>query len=519
MAKRFNTTGSCNPERHYMVNIDDKLKQIEAIIDEGLYFTINRARQFGKTTMMNFLYNRLSDEYLVYQISFESDGDLFESKPEFCRGLAMKLSRMPFTSQEQSDFWRSHNNCANLDEFSVAVTDFCKAQGKKVVLMIDEVDKSTDNQIFLHFLGMLRNKYLDRDKNGMDSTFHSVILAGVYDVKNLKLKIRNDEERKYNSPWNVAVRFNVDMTLSADGIKGMLDEYEGDYHTGMDTRAIANEIRRITSGYPVLVSYICSLIHEELQGNWTIEGVNKAAKVIIIGNNTLADDISKNLENNAELKEFMYTISVNGANYTYSLTNPPLRIADMFSYIKNVDGHTMMHNAIFEEIFHQYYTIEYEIEKFSGMAPVKSEYIINGKLNMEYVINRFKDLIEEEYRDEDAAFLERQGRLLFLCFLKPIINGTGYYYVEPQTRDNKRMDIVVNYDGEEYVIELKLWYGTKYERKGEDQVAEYANVRGLKKSYLITFAFLKEKLVQEEPEWKNVNGVDVYEGIIWAKKG
>ncbi|MCQ2234995.1 MAG: hypothetical protein MJZ24_09685 [Paludibacteraceae bacterium] len=50
---------------------------------------------------------------------------------------------------------------------------------------------------------MLRNKYLDRNMNGMDSTFHSVILAWVYDVKNLKLKIRSDEKRKYNSPWNV----------------------------------------------------------------------------------------------------------------------------------------------------------------------------------------------------------------------------------------------------------------------------------------------------------------------------
>ncbi|MCQ2192581.1 MAG: AAA family ATPase [Paludibacteraceae bacterium] len=518
MAKEFNTTGSCNPERHYMVNIDDKLAEIEELVDKGKYFTINRARQFGKTTTMNFLYNSLSDEYLVYQISFESDGDLFESKPEFCRGLAMKLSRMPFTSQEQSEFWRTHNNCANFDEFSVVVTEFCKTQGKKVVLMIDEVDKSTDNQIFLHFLGMLRNKYLDRDKNGMDSTFHSVILAGVYDVKNLKLKIRSDEERKYNSPWNIAVRFNVDMTLSADGIKGMLDEYESDYHTGMDTRLIADEIRRLTSGYPVLVSYICSLIHQELQGDWTIEGVNKAAKYIIIGNNTLADDISKNLGNNKELRDFMYSISVNGETYSYNLTDEILKIADMYAYIKNVDGHVAIHNAIFEEIFHEYFSIRYQRENSGKISVTKSEYILGGKLNMEYVIERFKDLIEEEYRDEDAEFLERQGRLLFLCFLKPIINGIGYYYVEPQTRDNKRMDIVVNYAGEEFLIELKLWYGTKYERKGEDQTSEYANTRGLKKAYLITFSFLKEKVVQAEPEWKTVNGVDVYEGIIWAKK-
>ena len=184
----------------------------------------------------------------------------------------------------------------------------------------------------------------------MNSTFYSVILAGVYDVKNLKLKIRSDEERKYNSPWNIAVRFNVDMTFSADGIKGMLDEYEADYHTGMDTRLIANEIRRLTSGYPFLVSKICEIIEQRLDRDWSIDGVNKAAKVIIKGDNTLADDISKNLENNAELKNCMYAISVNGESINYNLTNATIRVADMFSYIKNEDGFAVIHNAIFEEI-------------------------------------------------------------------------------------------------------------------------------------------------------------------------
>lgn len=518
MAKRFNTTGSCDPRRHYMVNIDDKLDQIEALVNDGLYFTINRARQYGKTTTMDMLFNRLADKYVVYQISFETDGDMFESGKDFCHGLAMKLSRAPFTTSEQSQYWECHNNCSNLDDFSVVVSEFCQKQGKKVVLMIDEVDKSTDNQIFLHFLGMLRNKYLDRVKNGMDSTFYSVILAGVYDVKNLKLKIRSEEERKYNSPWNIAVRFNIDMTLGSEGIKKMLDEYENDYHTGMDTKGIANEIHRYTSGYPVLVSYICSLIHEEFERNWTSAGIQRAVKEIVKGNNTLSDDISKNLESNAELKKFMYSISINGAKYSYILANPSIRIADMFAYIREVDGQTTIHNAIFEEIFHQYFTIEYEISNYSKINVTKSEYIQNGKLNIEYVIQRFKDLIEEEYRDEDADFLERQGRLLFLCFLKPIINGTGFYYVEPQTRDNKRMDIVVNYGQEEFIIELKLWYGNLYERRGEEQVSEYANIRGLKKAYLITFSFQKEKEIQETPVWKIVNGVDVYEGIIWAKR-
>jgi len=64
---------------------------------------------------------------------------------------------------------------------------------KEVILIIDEVDKSSNNQLFLSFIGMLRNKYLARE-TGKDFTFKSVILAGLYDVKSLRLKIRSEEE-------------------------------------------------------------------------------------------------------------------------------------------------------------------------------------------------------------------------------------------------------------------------------------------------------------------------------------
>ena len=48
---------------------------------------------------------------------------------------------------------------------------------REVVLMIDEVDKSSNSQLFLSFIGMLRDKYLARNE-GEDSWFLSVILAG-----------------------------------------------------------------------------------------------------------------------------------------------------------------------------------------------------------------------------------------------------------------------------------------------------------------------------------------------------
>lgn len=98
-----------------------------------------------------------------------------------------------------------------------------------VVLMIDEVDSASNNQGFIDFLAMLRGYYLKLEDI---PTFHSVILAGVYDIKNLKLKIRPVEDHQYNSPWNIAARFNLDMNFTADQISGMLQEYENDCHTG-----------------------------------------------------------------------------------------------------------------------------------------------------------------------------------------------------------------------------------------------------------------------------------------------
>lgn len=89
-----------------------------------------------------------------------------------------------------------------------------------------------------------------------------MILAEVYDVKNLKLKIRPEENRQYNSPWNIAARFNIEMSFSAGKIAGMLREYEDEQHTGMDADRMARYVYDYTPGYPRLVSAICKFLEQ-----------------------------------------------------------------------------------------------------------------------------------------------------------------------------------------------------------------------------------------------------------------
>ena len=46
MKRKFNITGSCTPQKHYMVPLDDRLEKIKTdYIDEGSYFVISKGRK------------------------------------------------------------------------------------------------------------------------------------------------------------------------------------------------------------------------------------------------------------------------------------------------------------------------------------------------------------------------------------------------------------------------------------------------------------------------------------------
>lgn len=93
----------------------------------------------------------------------------------------------------------------------------------------------------------------------------------------------------------------------------------------------------------------------------------------------------------------------------------------------------------------------------------------------------------------DAKFVEKQGRKQFQLYIRPIINGVGHYYVEAETRDETRTDLIINYNNHEYVIELKIWRGNSYNTKGENQLYEYLALKNQRVGYLVSFCFNKNK--------------------------
>ena len=52
---------------------------------------------------------------------------------------------------------------------------------------------------------------------------------------------------------------------------------------------------------------------------------------------------------------------------------------------------------------------------------------------------------------------------------------------------------MVDYLGQQYVIELKIWRGEAYNERGEQQLAEYLDYFHLTTGYMLSFCFNKDK--------------------------
>ena len=76
--KRFNVTGLCLSEKHYMCDVSAKFAVCKEFVKKGFYFVINFPRQYGKTTMLYLLEQEFNnkEDYLVIAISFEGIGDI-----------------------------------------------------------------------------------------------------------------------------------------------------------------------------------------------------------------------------------------------------------------------------------------------------------------------------------------------------------------------------------------------------------------------------------------------------------
>ncbi|PUU86336.1 MAG: putative AAA-ATPase, partial [Halanaerobium sp.] len=254
--------------------------------------------------------------------------------------------------------------------------------------------------------------------------------------------------------------------------------------------------------HPFLVSKLAEIVDSEIlvddEKKWQKNYLDKAVKIILQKNLPNFDTLIKNIENNSDLEEMCVDLIVDGRKITYNLDNPTIEKGELYGIFKNDDGSLQIHNRIYEQRIYNYLISKIENSMESDAFDFKDSFIDNGQLNLKAVMERFQVFIKEQYSDRDRDFLERNGRLIFLAFLKPIINGKGFDFKEVQISQEKRLDVVITYLEQKYIVELKIWRGAEYHQKGLQQLAEYLESQNMDQGYLLSFNFNQNKEYKDE---------------------
>lgn len=494
--KEFNIRGTCFFEKHYMVDLTSRLEAMKKLIDNETYFCINRGRQYGKTTTINALVDYLRESHSVFSISFEgaSESEFKTVENLLSKVLSAMYKRVRYKkvyniSSFSEELLKSSSKLSSVsvENFQEIIEDIILNNSRPIVLIIDEVDQAAQYDSFLNFLGILRAAYLNRNDF---PAFQSVILSSVYDIKNLKTKIP-DSTGKYNSPWNIAVSFDVPMEFSSVEIAGMLQEYVDEHKIEFDIDYMAQQIANYTGGYPSLVCRLCKKIDEENLG-WNRDGLLTAVRKLLKESNTLFDDLCKKIADNPMMKNIFKQILYTGQSYAFDINNEILNLAYSFGFIKDNNSRVKIANPIFEMVLYNLFLSEAETAgKIKSVD--RNQFISEGRLDMELILEKFSQHYNDIYDTTESKLLEVDCRRLFMLYVKPIINGTGNYYIEAENRDGTRTDMIIDYHGEQFIIEMKIWHGKEHNQRGEKQLLEYMDKLHAQKGYLLSFCFNQKK--------------------------
>lgn len=299
------------------------------------------------------------------------------------------------------------NKDVRMAEMFGCVSEWCGRSVKPIVLIIDEVDTAANNQVFLDFLAQLRAAYIDRDEI---PTFWSVILAGVYDVRNIKQKIRPNDDYKQNSPWNIAADFDVEMSFCIEDIRGMLSQYETDHHIGMNVEEISRLLYDYTSGYPFLVSRLCKLMDEKIAGTenfadkksvWTKAGLTEAVKRLLSEKNTLFESLLAKLNDYPEMKDMLYLLLFQGQTISYNADDPATDMLLMFGFIRVERETVYIANRVFETRLYNYFLTLPEVQNgdmYRLALRNKNQFMRNGQLDMGRILGKFVEHLHDIWR-------------------------------------------------------------------------------------------------------------------------
>ena len=506
--RTFGTRGPVDPAKNYVVQRTDEIADYIHRVKEGRYIVIFAPRQTGKTTFFQQAIDSLAAEtetYFPIQLDFQmysnlSPADFYDYFYEdICEEIENVFQqRGHIVSEELTDFLESTQISDH-----VLMRRFFRnlarlLNGQRIVLIIDEFD-GIPQTVVSNFLYSLRRIYISRTT---PQSPYSLSIIGVKSITQL------DYDRSI-SPFNIQDEFAL-SNFTVEQVQELFDQYTDEANQIFAPEVITT-LHRQTGGQPFLVNRFAQILTEELDIPKTetirIEHFLAAHSQMLQEQNTHITHLLTNIHKDPRFKSILMRIASYESGVRFNLDND--RINELATYgviTKGVDGMCEILNPIYQHrilqafkplingIEHEYFREDTDFEDYLTSS---------GHIDLERLLDNFMDFIARvgfrilQVPDTPQEFV---GQDLLYAYLDQFVSLVqGVMYLEVRT-GRGRIDLLIIHNARKYVVETKIWEGSRRYLTGKKQLAKYLKLEAAVEGYYVVFDHRKnpEPLVETE---------------------
>ena len=499
--KKFNTTGPCFPDEHYMLPALDRLPGIREFVAGGNYFVIHAPRQTGKTTALKALVreiNEKGDMFAVYCTleTLQNRSDPEKTNIAIRDLIADNVEMSPFfVPVAKAPALRSDRGGVGLAVRTV-LQNACRASGKSVVVFFDETDCLVGDAL-ISFLRQLRDGYVNRKEIPFPK---SVALVGMLDVRDYKAQIRSDGESLGQiSSFNIIAEDMLIPNFVESDIRTLYAQ-----HTAETGQAFADgvveDVWRLTRGQPWLVNAIAhecvAKIHAFRYAEpITVADVEAAKEEIIRRRDTHVDSLMERMRE-PRVRRIVEPL-LSGQGLVVSRNSEDFRyVIDLGLLREDEIKRVVPANPMYSEIIGRYLTRDEQDDMLSSIP--ETPWVKDDGLDMAGLMAAFQRFWRENSgADRDImGYREAVPHLVLMAFLQRVTNGGGHINRE-MALGQGRLDLCVEFRGARYAIEVKTSANFTGE-KSYEQCAKYLDDLGLTEGWMPIFDKSKTKTWDEK---------------------
>ena len=499
--RKFNTTGPCFPDEHYMLPALDRLPGIRELVASGNYFVIHAPRQTGKTTALQTLVREINAQGEMFAIycSLETIQKMMDVSETAIREIRHLVLRGAGMVRELAPLAAEVGELKSSTGVSTAISDalqsLCDKSSKPIVVFFDEADCLVGN-VLISFLRQLRDGYVNRKFMPFPK---SVALVGMLDVRDYKAQVRPDGSSLGEiSPFNIIRKDMLIPNFTESDIATLYAQHTE--ATGQKfADGVVEDVWRLTCGQPWLVNAIgCECVEEihcfRYGETITVEDVEAAKEAIIRRRDTHVDSLMERMREPRVRRIVEPLISGDKSELTYN--DEDYRYITDLGLLRVDRGALVPANPMYAEIIGRYLS-RGEQDAMIRSVP-ETPWVKEDGLDMPGLMAAFQQFWRENSgADRDImGYRESVPHLVLMAFLQRVTNGGGRINREMAVGTG-RLDLCVEFRGARYAIEVKTSANFQGE-KSYGQCAKYLDSLGLPEGWMPIFEKSGEKSWDEK---------------------